>query len=231
MTPTLITHPTSVRQWQSLVRTLARAAFLAQTIALPVIHAQGATMAPAPMSGHASADASQRLVNFVTSVNRDEIEMGKLALSKAASADVRAYAQHMIDDHTNAQAAWAERVPTWSLTIPDSAKTAAVPAKAQAGAAAMSNGISEVRDTTTALRGGSTAAAIHSANLAALGQLKGLSGAAFDRAYMTAQQTGHKAVLRELTAQPNNNSDMQTLMTIFRATVEKHQSEALKIQP
>lgn len=191
--------------------------------------AQTVPAAPPAMSGHASADGSQMLVNFITSVNRDEIAMGKLALTKSSSAEVRAYAQRMIDDHTNAMSAWAAKVPSWSLTIPDSAKTVTKPVTA--GSAAMANGISEVRDTTTGLRGGTPAAAIHSANLAAMEQLKSLSGAAFDSVYVEAQKSGHDAVLKELGQQPRNNQDMQTLISLFRTTVEKHATEAAKLRP
>ena len=207
------------------------AAVLGQSLATKSLQAQAVTAKPTTMSGHASADAAQLLVNFVTSVNRDEIALGKLALAKASSAEVRAYAQKMVDDHTNAMAAWAEKVPSWSLKIPDSANIVTKPATAMAGSAAMANGMSEVRDTTTGLRGGTTAAAIHSANLATQTQLKELSGAAFDNAYLKAQRTGHEAVLKELIAQPGNYNDMQSLLALFRTTVEKHLSEVRKLQP
>ena len=227
----LIAPATAVRTSNVLITTLACTAILTQTVTARSAQAQSMPPAPPAMSGHASADAAQQLVNFITSVNRDEIAVGKLAVSKASNADVRAYAQRLVDDHTNAMTAWADKVAGWSLTIPDSGKTSAKPEKAAAGSAAMANGISEVRDTTTGLRGGTSAAAIHSASLAALEELKGLSGAAFDTAYLSAQQTGHASVLKELSMQPVNYSDMQTLLTIFRATVEKHQSEARKLQP
>ena len=210
---------------------LLGAAVLAQPLSAKLLQAQAVKPPPTTMSGHASADAAQLLVNFVTSVNRDEIALGKLALTKASSAEVRAYAQKIVDDHTNAMAAWEEKVPSWSLKIPDSASIVAKPAAAMTGSAAMANGISEVRDTTTGLRGGTTAAAIHSANLATQAQLKGLSGVAFDKAYLTAQRTAHEAVLKELSAQPGNYNDMQSLLAVFRTTVEKHLSEVRKLQP
>lgn len=210
---------------------LACGAILAAGTATGNALAQTKSAAPPAMSGHANADAAQRLVNFVTSVNRDEIALGKLAASKSSNADVRAYAEHVVEDHTNAMAAWAEKVPGWSLTIPDSSKTASNSPKATTGSAAMANGMSEVRDTTTGLRGGTSAAAIHSASLATLNELQSLTGAAFDKAYLSAQRTGHEAVLKELAAQPNNYVDMQTLLTIFRSTVEKHLNDASKLQP
>ena len=225
------TRSPAVQSPTVVLLTLACATILSLTFTTGSALAQTMPPAPTAMSGHASADAAQLLVNFITSVNRDEIALGTLAATKASSAGVRAYAQHVVADHTNAMSAWTDKVPSWSLTIPDSGKTAAQPAKAMAGSAAMANGISEVRDTTTGLRGGTSAAAIHSASLATLQELKGLSGAAFDQAYLSAQQAGHTAVLKELAMQPTNYNDMQTLLTIFRSTVEKHQGEARKLQP
>ena len=230
--PSISVIRSASRVANSRVLSLSAAIFLAQAAIASSVAAQ-TTMTPAPpaMSGHQSADAAQSLVNFVTSVNRDEIAMGKLAISKASSADVKTYAQHMIDDHTNAQTAWAEKAPSWSLTIPDSVSTVAKPAKSMAGSAAMANGMSEVRDTTTGLRGGTSAAAIHSANLAAMDSLKNLSGPAFDSAYLTAQKKGHEAVLKELAAQTLARDDMQSSMALYRSTVEKHAAAAKKLQP
>lgn len=213
-------------------RSVLTAVIFLSGAAVPVAGISAQTMSSPPaMSGHATADAAQRLVNFITSVNRDEVALGLLAVNKASSAEVRTFAQHMVDDHTNAQAAWAEKVPSWSLTIPDSAKIVVKPAKAPANADAMANGMSEVRDTTTGLRGGTTAAAIHSANLATLDQLKDLSGAEFDKAFVSARRVAHEAILKELKMQTAVLNDMQPLLTLFRNTIEKHMSEATKLQP
>lgn len=205
---------------------------LAGTVAVSSVQAQmPATRPAAPsMSGHEGADIAQALVNFITTVNRDEIALGKLALSKASRADVKAYAQKMIDDHTNAMTAWAQKVPAQSLTIPDSVPTAPKSAQAMAGSAAMANGISEVRDTSTKSKGGVAPAALHSANLKTMAELNELSGAAFDAKYLDAQVEGHAAVLKELTLRPITYTDLQTLLTTFRTTVENHEIAAKKLK-
>lgn len=186
--------------------------------------------APA-MSGHASADSAQAIVNFVTTVNRDELAAAKLAVMRATRSEVRSYAQHVIDAHSKAMTEWEAKVGALSLTIPDSAKAATKSPQAMAGSAAMANGISEVRDTTTALRGGMGAAAIHSANVAALAELQKANGDAFDKMYVAAQVKGHEATLREINEHPTTYTQLQTLYTQFRGTVEQHLTAARKLVP
>ncbi|MGV3709761.1 MAG: DUF4142 domain-containing protein [Gemmatimonas sp.] len=224
-----ITNPKqhSLRLTQALRSALAVSICVALTTT--TLSAQATQTAPATMSGHASADAAQLFVNFITSVNRDEVAMGKLAVEKATNPAVKAYAQRMIDDHANAQSAWAQKVPSLSLTIPDSVSAVAKPP--QAGSPAMAGGMSEVRDTTTGLRGGTSAAAIHNANVAALNELRGLSGAQFDQAYIKAQVASHEAILKELAAQPEHSKDLQTLIVLYRTATEKHLSEAKALHP
>jgi predicted outer membrane protein len=226
----------SSRPRSQTMRIRARRTTVAATLAIvsaaafaPLAGAQATQTAPATMSGHASADAAQLFVNFITSVNRDEAALGKLAVEKATNPAVKAYAQRMVEDHNNAQSAWAQKVPSLSLTIPDSASAVAKPP--QAGSAAMAGGMSEVRDTTTGLRGGTAASAIHNANVAALAELKGLSGAQFDQAYVKAQVASHEAILKELAAQPEHSKDLQTLIVLFRTATEKHLSDAKALHP
>ena len=98
-----------------------------------------------------------------------------------------------------------------------------------AGTAAMANGISEVRDTITKNRGGIGAAAIHSANVSGLEELRKLTGPAFDAQYVRMQVEGHDAVLKELALRPVTYTELQTLLTTFRNTVETHQEAAKKL--
>lgn len=205
-------------------------ASLASAVVASSLGAQTAAPTPTSMTGHAGADSAQSLVNFITMVNRDEIAAGQLAMSKATRADVKAYAQRMVEDHTNALAAWAQKVPALSLTLPDSAKPLGSAAQAKANAAAMANGISEVSDTTTKKRGGIGAAAIHNANVSGLEDLRKLTGAAFDAQYVQMQLDGHDAVLKELALRPVTYSDLQTLLTTFRTTVENHQVAVKKLK-
>ena len=202
---------------------------LAGFVAISSLGAQTPAPPARTMSGHESADSAQSLVNFITMVNRDQIAMGQLAMTKATRADVKAYAQRMVEDHTNAMTAWMQKVPSQSLTIPDSSKSATKSMQSMAGSAAMANGVSEVRDTTTKTKGGVSPSAIHSANLSAMDDLQQLSGPAFDAKYVDAQLAGHDAVLKELALRPVTYTELQTLLTTFRTTVENHEVAAKKL--
>ena len=208
---------------------------LALMSAAPVAFAQG-SMSPPPaaptpqMSGHSKADSAQSLVNFITTVSRDEVAAAKVALQKTSSAEIKAYAQQSIEDHENVLTAWAQKVPSLSLSIPDSAKLVTRTPQAAAGSAAMANGISEVRDTATAARGGVGAAALHSANVALLAKLREMNGAQFDKAFVDAEAEGLDATLKELEKYPVTYTELQTLLTQFKDIVYKHRTTARKLQ-
>jgi predicted outer membrane protein len=223
----------SVPTARQIVKTmLAAAAFAAVT---GTLHAQGSMVVPPqstsrPMTAHASADSAQALVNFLTTVNRDEAMLARLALGKTARADVRAYAERVRDDHSNTLKAWAQKVPALSLTIPDSISPAPTRPAQAAGSAAMVNGVSEVRDTATEARGGMASAAIHSANVAAMAKLEQLAPAQFDSAYLTSELAGHDAILKELEKHPTTYTELQTLLTEFRSMIQDHRSAARKLR-
>lgn len=214
---------------------IVRPAFLALLMAAPTAPALTAQMTPpmapaAPtMSGHASADSAQALVNFLTTVNRDEIASGKMAMSRATRADVKAYAERVISAHSKAMTDWAAKVGGLSLTIPGEGKAATKPAASMAGTKAMVNGMSEVRDTATVIRGGMGAAAIHSAHLAAVAELQKASRADFDQMYLEAELAGHDAVLKQLEMNPTTYTDLQTLLTQYRTMVDAHRIAVRKL--
>lgn len=185
---------------------------------------------PLSMSAHEGADVAQLLVNFVTTINRDEIAAGQLAMARATRPDVRAFAAQVVETHKSAMTAWARQVPAFSLTIPDSSAPP-MTAKAMAKSSAASDGVSEVRDTTSGLRGGTTAAAIHSANIASLDDLKAANGARFDSLYLAGRIEGYDAVLKELAKQPPTYDGLQSLLTQFRKDVQDHHTEARKLLP
>ena len=85
---------------QIMSKTLLSAA-IAAAVALPGAgYAQKATMDTPAASALNKAD--QHIVIGMAQANMAEIEAGKLALSKSQKADVKAFAQQMVDDHTKA---------------------------------------------------------------------------------------------------------------------------------
>jgi predicted outer membrane protein len=181
------------------------------------------------VSGHAEADSAQALLNFIMTVNRDAIDAARLATATARNGATRAYAQRVIKDATTSIDVWTKKAPSQSLTVEDSSKAKVKPLNSSAGQAATANGMAEVRDTTTAMRGGMSASAVHSANTARLFELKKATGAAFDVQYIKTEIERQNAVLKELTAHPTTYDALQTPLTQFRSMIEDHRSAARKL--
>lgn len=101
---------------------IAIAAFAA--LAAPAF-AQSATTLPAPATAAeiqpGNVTDAQTFTNEASVANAFEIQSSQLALTNASSADVKAFAQHMIDDHTKAgeemQAVLAQQSVTPPATL------------------------------------------------------------------------------------------------------------------
>ena len=68
-------------------------------------------------TNEAKEDDSDYLV-FAADVNMKEIQMGKLAQQKSTNADVRAYAEMMINDHTKALEALKKTAEAKNISLP-----------------------------------------------------------------------------------------------------------------
>lgn len=83
----------------TLVKGLLSAA-VAAVFALPAVTYAQAPAAAATAATGALSKADQKIVADIALANRAEVEAGKLALSKSQSAEVKTFAQQMVDDHT-----------------------------------------------------------------------------------------------------------------------------------
>ncbi len=104
----------------------------------PQASASQDTVALSPRGNVAlSADAAV-FVMKVTDGGTKEVEAGKLAVSRASAADVKAFARRMVDDHTKAGAELAALARAKKITTssnPERMKTALKPMEALAGTA------------------------------------------------------------------------------------------------
>lgn len=180
-------------------------------------------------SGHSAADSAQALLNLIMTANRDAIEAARLATTKATNADTRTYAERVVRDATKSMDVWAKKAPSQSLTVEDSTKAQVKPLGSAAGQAATANGMADVRDTTTKMRGGMGGAALHSANAARLRALQKVNGAAFDSTYLAGELERHNSLMKQLEAHPTTYTALQTPLTEFRSMVEDHRSAAKKL--
>jgi putative membrane protein len=130
----------------------AAAAALALTAA-PGVWAQSSTgSAGTTGSGSATANAranagatdaskldrgDRQMIEDLAQANMAEVDAGKMALEKSQSADVKKFAQHMVDDHSKALGEVQALATAKNVTLPDGAgamaKTKATALKALSG--------------------------------------------------------------------------------------------------
>jgi putative membrane protein len=133
---------------------LAMAAVAALTLsAVPAVWAQSST-GSAGTSGSGSATANARanagatdasklersdrqMIEDLAQANMAEVDAGKMALEKSQNADVKKFAQHMVDDHSKALGEVQALATAKNVTLPDGpgavAKTKATALKAMSG--------------------------------------------------------------------------------------------------
>jgi putative membrane protein len=127
-------------------------------------------------SAHASVtDQDKQFLTTVSQANFNEIQLSKLAETKASTPEVKAFAHKMVADHTNLGMKMQPFATAWAITPP------------------------------------TTLDADHQAEY---DKLNGLSGADFDKEYMTAMDKDHHLALDLFTAEASSTTDAK-----FKATV------------
>ena len=103
--------------------------------AQPATTTKPATMAKADASKLVRADSS--MLGDLAQGNRAEVEAGQMALEKSQNADVKKFAQMMVDDHTKALGEVESLAQSKNVKLPDGVgavhKTKAVALKALSG--------------------------------------------------------------------------------------------------
>ena len=132
-------HSPTLHTWHSWGLALALLAALALAVA-PAVWAQTSpTPAPAAKAEDASKlDRSDRkMLEELAQGNMAEVDAGKMALEKSQNAEVKKFAQQMVDDHTKALGEVQALATAKNVTLPDGAgamaKTKATALKALSG--------------------------------------------------------------------------------------------------
>jgi putative membrane protein len=110
--------------------------------AAPAAWAQSGSTSTAPADARA-ADASKldrgdrQMLEDLAQANMAEVDAGKMALEKSQNADIKQFAQHMVDDHGKALGEVQALAQTKNVKLPDGAgpmaKTKATALKAMSG--------------------------------------------------------------------------------------------------
>ena len=147
----------------------------------------------------AQAPNDAQIAHIVVTANTVDIDAGKLAESKSTNADVKAFGQRMVTDHTGVNKSATELVTKLKVTPEDN-------------------------PTSQALKKGGED------NLA---NLKKLSGAAFDKAYIDHEVAYHEQVLGAVdkTLIPNaKNEELKALIVKVRPAFVAHLEHAKQLQ-
>lgn len=140
----------------------------------------------------ATAPSPQQFATTAGVSNLFEIASSKLALTKAQSADVKTFAQRMVDDHTKAGDEMATAAKSDSVAPP---------------------------------------ADLDQANQTKLNQLNGMSGDAFDKAYVSAQTQAHAdaVALFQTYASNGNPGALKDFAAKTLPTLQEHYAMVQKI--
>lgn len=100
------------------MKTLLSAAVLAAFAAPMTASAQAPSAGMNTPAASALSKADQKIVMGMARANMAEVEAGKMAVSKSTNAEVKAFAQRMIDDHTKALNDVTTLAQTKGVTLP-----------------------------------------------------------------------------------------------------------------
>ncbi|MDB5932664.1 MAG: hypothetical protein JWQ01_8 [Massilia sp.] len=94
-------------------------AVVASAFAFPALsYAQAAAKPATASAAGALSKADQKIVMDMAVANMAEVEAGKMAVGKTQNADVKAFAQKMIDDHTKALGDVTSLAQSKGVTLP-----------------------------------------------------------------------------------------------------------------
>jgi putative membrane protein len=167
-----------------------------------------AGQATRPAGGEQKATAKgspdSSFINEAAEGGMKEVELGKLAQSRATDSNVKAFAQRMATDHGKANKELMSLAKAKGITLPSShpAKSTETGAAGTAGSKDMS------------------------------GELAGLKGAEFDRAYMTNMVEDHEKDVKafEQEAQSGQDPEVKAWAAKQLPTLREHLSQAKSVR-
>jgi putative membrane protein len=165
-----------------------------RTLTLAVL---GLLFVTSPASAQKPTDA--QIAHIVVTANQIDIDAGKLAASKATNAEVKAFGEQMVKDHTGVNKQASDLAAKLKVKPEDNATSKSLQAGGDKN----------------------------------LSTLKGLSGAAFDKAYISHEVTYHQAVLDAVdkTLIPSaQNAELKALLEKVRPAFVAHLEHAKQVQ-
>jgi putative membrane protein len=180
-----------------------------------------------PQSAMKLSGDDEKFVMKAAEGGKAEVELGNLALSKASSADVKQFAQRMVDDHSKAGDELAQLAQSKGITLPMSDATAAVNASDPDVARMNTSTTTSAKKDTNNQK--TSADMNHDKMMKSDGQkmadkLSKLSGADFDRAYMKHMVDDHvkDVAMFEKEAKNGKDADLKAWANKTLPTLREH---------
>jgi putative membrane protein len=170
----------------------------------------------APGSGSATASgklsrSDEKFVRDAAKGGMMEVHMGQLGVQKAQSAEVKQFAQRLVDDHSKANAELKQLASQKGITLPD-------------------NKVASTDSERTKVRE-SDATADHSAH-GNMKHLETLSGTEFDREFVRMAVSDHQKDVKEFerAAQKSDDADIKAFAQKTAPTLREHLQQAKSLQ-
>ncbi len=194
-----------------------------------------ATGTPTTDAANASAPANSdnEVVIKLAHGGMMEVELGKLAVEKAASDSVKQFAQRMIDDHSKANTELSELASQKGITLPTMTEQAKNPDNTStAQVQNVATGGKDDHSTMHKSGANKDQAKMMEEHQKAMSKLAGLSGADFDREYMEMMVKDHEkvAALLEKASTNASDADIKAFAAKTLPVVNEHLQMARSIQ-
>jgi putative membrane protein len=183
--------------------------------------------------GLANTMTPQSFVEHVVESNQKEIDLAKLADTRASAADVKTFARQLVTDHTKALEAFRGYASKKNMTLPPMPKsdTAGNPPQTPQPNQSPRNRAGQPLDTPQAGAAGKASADTEFS--AHFKELSAKSGAEFDRAFIAMMVANHEkgVTLFERQSQAKlGDAELQKLINDTLPTLRMHQSRAKDLQ-
>ncbi len=188
---------------------------------------QGQMQGKKGTTGAVSA-ADQRFAREAAESGMAEVATSQLAMEKAANADVKTFAQRMIDDHTKANQELMQIAASKNITMPQGTMGMMSSSGQQSGQRTDSTGTQPRTVAPTETQTDQRAANLSGKHRDTYNRLAKLSGDQFDKEYMRTQLKAHEQAIALFNRETNsgNDSELKAFAAKTLPTLQEHQRMA-----
>lgn len=189
--------------------------------------AAASAQAPAVQPAQDSPDSTQALVGLLAVANKDQVDAAKVALQKASRADVKTFAQELVDEHSKVLEQLAVGAKSKAMSRDDTTNEAQ---RSGMRGIAGQYSVNSLKADSLARVGTGPAATVHAANVVAMQKLNSATAETFDQTFLATQIEGHEMLLKLLDKQTTADAKLSGVVAELKSSVQQNLEEARKLQ-